>query len=71
MDLEVIGTNPRNWVDSAQNSNYWRSVVNAALNLRIPYAMESVSAQTNAENAHIEMKGLNCVKQDFNEGGRH
>ena len=45
--------------------------MNAALNLRIPYAMESVSAQTNAENAHIEMKGLNCVKQDFNEGGRH
>ena len=24
------------WVDSAQNRNYWRALVNAALNLRVP-----------------------------------
>ena len=28
--------NTRNWVDSAQGRDYWRAVVNAALNLRIP-----------------------------------
>ena len=32
MDLEEIG----NWVDSAQDRNYWRALVNAALNLRVP-----------------------------------
>ena len=36
MDLEEIGINAGNWVDSAQDRNYWRAVVNAALNLRVP-----------------------------------
>ena len=43
MDLEDIGINAGNWVDSAQDRNYWRALVNAALNLRVPYAMELVS----------------------------
>ena len=43
MNLEEIGDNARNWVDSAQNRNYWRALVNAALNLRIPQVMELVS----------------------------
>ena len=34
MDLEEIGINARNWVDSTQDTNYWRALVNAALNLR-------------------------------------
>jgi hypothetical protein len=29
MDLEEIGNNARNWVDSAQDRNYWRALVNA------------------------------------------
>ena len=33
MDLEEIGINVGNWVDSAQDRNYWRALVNAALNL--------------------------------------
>ena len=36
MDLEEIGINAGNWVDSAQDMNYWRALVNAALNLRGP-----------------------------------
>ena len=35
MDLEEIGINAGNWVDSAQNWNYWRTLVNAVLNLRV------------------------------------
>ena len=35
MDLEEIGINAGNWVDSAQDKNYWRALVNAALNLRV------------------------------------
>ena len=34
MDLEEIDEG--NWVDSAQHWNYWRALVNAALNLRVP-----------------------------------
>ena len=35
MDLEEIGINAGNWVDSAQDRNYWRGLVNVALNLRV------------------------------------
>ena len=35
MDLEEIGINAWNWVDSAQDKNHWRSLVNTALNLRV------------------------------------
>ena len=36
MDLEGIGINAGNWVDSAQDKDYWRVLVNAALNLWVP-----------------------------------
>ena len=36
MDLEEIGINAGNWVDSAQDMNYWRALANAALNLQVP-----------------------------------
>ena len=31
MDLEDIGIDAGNWVDSAQDMDYWRALVNAAL----------------------------------------
>ena len=36
MDLKEIGVNTSIWVDSAQVRNFWRALVNAALNLRFP-----------------------------------
>ena len=36
MDLEYIGANTGNWVDSVQDRDYWRALVDAALNLRVP-----------------------------------
>ena len=33
MDLEEMGINTRNWVDLAQDRDYWRALVNAVLNL--------------------------------------
>ena len=35
-DLEEIGINAGNWVNSAQDRDYWRALVNVALNLRVP-----------------------------------
>ena len=42
MDLEEIGIDAGSWLDSAQDRAYWRALVNAALNLRAPYAMEFI-----------------------------
>ena len=36
IDLEEIGINVGNWVDSAQDRNYWRALVNETLNLLVP-----------------------------------
>ena len=35
-DIEVIGVNTKNSVDSAQDRVYWRVLANAALNFRVP-----------------------------------
>ena len=36
MDLKGIGINTRNWVDLTQDRDYWRALVNVALNLWLP-----------------------------------
>ena len=33
--LEVIDLNTRNWIDSAHDSDYWRTLVNAVLKLQV------------------------------------
>ena len=42
MGLKEIGTNKRNWVESAQDMDYWKTIVNAVLDLRVPLAIELV-----------------------------
>ena len=36
MNLKEIGISTWNWIGSAQDGHYWRALVNAELNLRIP-----------------------------------
>jgi hypothetical protein len=36
MDLKEIGINARNWLDSAQDRDYWRALVNAVFSLQVP-----------------------------------
>jgi len=36
VDLKNIGVNTRNWVDSAQDRDYSRALLNVTLNLRVP-----------------------------------
>ena len=36
INLKEIGICTRNWVNSAQDRNYWRALVNAELILRVP-----------------------------------
>ena len=36
MDLKEIGINKRNWVDLSQDRDYWRALVNVALNFWVP-----------------------------------
>ena len=36
IDLNEIGINTKNWVDSAQDRDHWGALVHVALNLRVP-----------------------------------
>ena len=36
MDVKETGINAGNWVDLTQDRYYWRALVSAALNLRVP-----------------------------------
>jgi hypothetical protein len=36
MDLRVIGWDGVDWIDMAQDRDWWRALVNTVLNLRVP-----------------------------------
>ena len=40
MDLKEISIHARNWVNSAQDSNFWSVLVNAPFNVQVPCAMQ-------------------------------
>jgi hypothetical protein len=40
MDLKEMDINTRNWIDSAQDMDYWRALVNPEFNFRVAYAIE-------------------------------
>ena len=50
MYFKEIDVNAGNWVISAQIRNYWRALVNAALNLRVSYVMELVSRREDCKS---------------------
>jgi hypothetical protein len=43
MDLKEIGINTTKWVDSAEDTDYWRALLNMILNLRVSPAMHMLS----------------------------
>jgi hypothetical protein len=43
MDLKEIGINMSNWVDSTQDRDYWRALVNESLKLQVSRAMGLVT----------------------------
>ena len=36
IDIKEIGDNTRKWIDSTQDTGYWRALVNVVIKLRLP-----------------------------------
>ena len=37
MDLQEVGWEGMDWIDVAEDRDRWRAVLNAVMNLRVPY----------------------------------
>ena len=61
MDLKEICINTRNCVDSDQDRDYWRGLVNAALNLRVSEAMELLSLRLMLVSRFLDLWKRICI----------
>ena len=50
-----MGFLTKDWIDSAQDIDYWGALVNVELNLRVPYTMESVTISVILICSHAPM----------------
>ena len=69
MDLKEIGVNTRNWVDSAQDRDYWRALVNAALYLQVHLLVSRISHDFIFSGSFLGPDDWSCYWTDTNGSG--
>jgi hypothetical protein len=67
MKLKGISINTSNCVDSALDRDYWRVLVNAALNLRIPLAIQLVKPTGKRSLRRPRCKWEDYIRMDLKE----